>query len=106
MQRQHVGLGEQRLLAGGHPGPPSTRLGDRILAPPGEHAHTECLSVPGDDRADLAVAVDPERLAAQADPDRIGLPLAGPERVHLLWNAPERRDDEPPDELSSGIRRT
>src|SRR5262245_66321333 len=76
-----------------------------MFATPREDVHAEGLAVAGHDRADLAVAVDPERLAAQADPDRISLPLAGPERVHLLRDATERRDDQAPRELGGRVRR-
>ena len=64
VQRHHVRLGEERLLAGRHGEAVGARLGDRALATPREHVHAEGLAVAGHDRSDLAVAVDPECLAA------------------------------------------
>src|SRR5262249_46863352 len=83
--------------------PRGARVRHRVLSAPRQHVHAEGLAVAGDDGADLAVAVDAEGLAAQPDADRVRLPLAGPERVHFLWNAPERRDDEPPRELGRRV---
>ena len=105
MQGDDVGVLEERLLASRRRMALGPGLVERRGAAPDDHVHPERLAVAGHHGADLAVAPDAERLAAQADADRMGLPLAGPERHHLLRNPTERGDDEPPRQLGRRIRR-
>src|SRR5262249_56046991 len=70
-----------------------------------DDVHAEGLAVARHHRADLAEAVDAEGLAAEPGADGIGLPASGPQRGHLLRDAAQRRDDEPPRELGGGVRR-
>ncbi len=104
MQRQDVGLLEQRLPARRNGDVVGARLGERRLAPPREDLHAESLAVSGDHGADAAVAVDAERAPAQRGPDA-RLPAALFQRRDFLRNPAQRADHQSPGELRGPVGR-
>ena len=104
VQRQHVGLFEKRLLAGGRSIAFGARLRHRRLARPELYRHAEGFAVFGHRAADPAVAENSERLAAQRRTDA-DLPGPGLERGHLLRNLPHRGQRQAPRQFRGGVAR-
>ncbi|MCY1223560.1 hypothetical protein D9M72_356900 [compost metagenome] len=65
LQRQHIAVGKQLLLGFGHAQPVGTGAFQRCLAAPDQHLHAEGPAVASQQPADLAIAPDPQGLAAQ-----------------------------------------
>src|SRR5215472_7376909 len=95
VERDHVRAREKGVAVPGEGLPIGARLLHGGRASPDDDVHAEGLAVARHHRADLAVAVDAEALAAEPGADGIGLPASGAQRGHLLRDAPQRRDNEP-----------
>ena len=104
VQRQHVAVGEEALLARSHLEPVGARPLERLRPRPRDHLHAERGPVAGDDLRDPAVAVETERLPDQRVTDA-RLPLARPARRDLLRDLPHRREHQSPGELCGRVRR-
>src|SRR5262249_15147573 len=104
VQRDDIAVRKELLLAPHRLVTIRPRAGEGGLARPYGHLHAERLAIAGDDRADPAVTVDTEPLAAQraADAD---LPAASFQRGHLLGNLAHRREHQAPGELGSCVGR-
>jgi hypothetical protein len=104
VQRDDIALDEERGLARRHGVAVAAGALARVGACPHQHLHTERFAVAGDDTADPAVAVDPERLAPQrvADAD---LPCPCLYGGNLLRDLPHGCQDERPRQLGGGVRR-
>src|SRR5438105_14898683 len=96
MQREHIGLIEEFVLASGRDVAISARLGERGFTSPHQHFHAEGFAIAGNDAAELAVSEDPQRVSMQAEANAVRLPAALLQRGGCLRNAPERRADAAP----------
>ncbi len=114
MQRQHVGLLEEFLAVRGGRVAVGVGAGAGLLAAVHQHPHSERLAIAGDQRADLPVAPDAQRLAGERDAEPrqrpVGwrrdalLPRARIQVRHVGRQPAHGREDEQPGELG-GRRR-
>ena len=95
---------EERFLVGRCAVTIRPRRRQRSFARPYQHFHAERLAEARHHAADAAIAIYAERFAAHAVAD-VHLPFARLQRGHLLWNLPQRGQDQSPRQFGSPVRR-
>ena len=103
MQAQDIRFGEELFAALGDFKAGRFGAAGRAFAPPADHPRAKGFADRGDDTADLAVSVDAEGLAADANTES-RLPLAFFEPPHFTRQTAQRRKDQSPSEFSGGVR--
>ena len=103
MQRNDVGRLEERLLARCRTVAVAAGADERRVARQDLDVQAECSPITRDHRADPAVPVDAQRLAAYRVADA-GLPFTGSQRVHLLRNPTHRGKNERERQFGGRIR--
>src|SRR5678815_2264478 len=102
MQADNIGFGEKVLAAVGDFESSRFRSTGRTFAPPANHPRAKGFANRSNDAADLAVRVDTDGLAADANAE-CRLPLAFSEPSHLARQTAQRRQDQSPCEFRCGV---
>ena len=104
VQRQHIGLREERSFIRGAFDTIGARAFQRLLARPRDHVHAKGAAVLRHHAADASVAEDAECFAAQRAP-YAHLPIPGFHGLYLLRNHPHRGNHQSPRKLGRRVRR-